>query len=60
MRRNTVARTNFDRFPSSKRLILEWIATVRKPQARQRRIDPTIALANENLRADRPGVRGGR
>jgi uncharacterized protein YdeI (YjbR/CyaY-like superfamily) len=49
---NTAARDHFDRFPpSSKRLILEWIATAKKPETRQRRVERTVALAQENIRA---------
>ncbi len=44
--RNLAARKNFHKFPpSSKRLILEGIATARKPETRRRRIDETVALA---------------
>ncbi|MFC7447913.1 YdeI/OmpD-associated family protein [Rhodococcus daqingensis] len=56
--RNEAARKNFESFPpSSKRLILEWIATAKRPETRQRRIDRTVALAAQNLRANHPGVR---
>ncbi|TQF75187.1 hypothetical protein FK531_03855 [Rhodococcus spelaei] len=56
--RNDLARTNFEKFPpSSKRLILEWIATAKKSETRRRRIDRTVALAAENIRANHPGVR---
>lgn len=55
--RNDAARANFDTFPpSSTRLILEWIASARKPDTRQRRIERTVALAAMNLRAHHPGV----
>lgn len=56
--RSPVARENFDRFPpSSKRLILEWIAQAKRPETRRRRISRTVELAAENLRANHPGVR---
>ncbi|MFD0363557.1 YdeI family protein [Nocardia sp. GCM10030253] len=56
--RNEAARTNFESFPpSSKRLILEWIVTAKKPETRQRRIDRTVELAAVNIRANHPGVR---
>jgi uncharacterized protein YdeI (YjbR/CyaY-like superfamily) len=56
--RNDAARRNFQDFPaSSKRLILEWIATAKRPETRQRRIDRTVALAAVNLRANHPGTR---
>lgn len=54
--RNDAARANFDKFPpSSTWLILEWIASARKPDTRQRRIERTVALAAMNLRANHPG-----
>jgi uncharacterized protein YdeI (YjbR/CyaY-like superfamily) len=53
--RNEPARTNFDKFPpSSKRLILQWIATAKKPETRQRRITRTVDLAAMNIRANHP------
>lgn len=56
--RNEGARNNFQRFPpSSKRLILEWIATAKRPETRRRRIDQTVSLAAENVRANHPGAR---
>jgi uncharacterized protein YdeI (YjbR/CyaY-like superfamily) len=52
------ARGNFEKFPpSSKRLILEWIATAKKPETRQRRINRTIDLAAVNVRANHPATR---
>ncbi|WP_410658928.1 YdeI/OmpD-associated family protein [Amycolatopsis sp. lyj-112] len=52
---NTAARDNFEQFPpSSKRLILEWIVTAKKPETRQRRITKTVDLAAENVRANHP------
>jgi uncharacterized protein YdeI (YjbR/CyaY-like superfamily) len=56
--RNEAARKNFQNFPpSSKRLILEWIVTARKPDTRQRRINQTVTLAEVNIRAHHPGIR---
>jgi uncharacterized protein YdeI (YjbR/CyaY-like superfamily) len=56
---NEAARTNFENFPpSSKRLILEWIATAKRPATRQRRIAQTVTLAAANLRANHPKNRG--
>lgn len=50
-----VAASNFVHFPpSSKRLILEWIANAKKPETRHRRITQTVALAAQNLRANHP------
>jgi uncharacterized protein YdeI (YjbR/CyaY-like superfamily) len=52
---NETARTNFESFPpSSKRLILEWIAISKRPDTRQRRIDQTVNLAALNIRANHP------
>ncbi|MFD4182284.1 YdeI family protein [Rhodococcus sp. NPDC058514] len=60
LHRNEAAAANFEKFPpSSRRLILEWIATAKKPETRQRRIDRTVALAEVNVRANHPGVRVG-
>ncbi len=53
--RDAVARQHFERFPpSSKRLILEWIAKAKKPDTRQRRISQTVELAAQNIRANHP------
>lgn len=55
---DAAAGRNFDKFPpSSKRLILEWIATAKKPETRLRRISRTVELAARNIRANHPGVR---
>ena len=40
--------------PSSRRLILEWIAKAKRPETRQRRIATTVELARENRRAAHP------
>ena len=54
---NPAAAANFDRFPpSAKRLILTWIATAKRPETRQRRIQRTVAEAAQNRRAV-PAVR---
>jgi uncharacterized protein YdeI (YjbR/CyaY-like superfamily) len=56
--RHERARNNFQRFPpSSKRLILEWIAKAKRPETRRRRIDQTVSLAAENVRAKHPRAR---
>jgi uncharacterized protein YdeI (YjbR/CyaY-like superfamily) len=56
--RDEAASRHFAAFPpSSKRLILEWIATAKRPETRQRRIRQTVALAAKNLRANHPRVR---
>ncbi|MFE5504083.1 YdeI family protein [Amycolatopsis japonica] len=49
------ARTHFEKFPpSSKRLILEWILTAKKPETRERRITRTVELAAVGVRANHP------
>ncbi|MDF5757468.1 YdeI/OmpD-associated family protein [Spongiactinospora sp. TRM90649] len=54
------ARVNFDGFPpSSRRLILTWIASAKRPETRLRRIERTVALAARDIRAAHPGVRMG-
>jgi uncharacterized protein YdeI (YjbR/CyaY-like superfamily) len=56
--RNEAACRNFQTFPpSSKRLILEWIATAKRPDTRRRRINQTVSLAAMNIRAHHPGIR---
>jgi uncharacterized protein YdeI (YjbR/CyaY-like superfamily) len=56
--RNQAARANFLAFPpSSKRLILEWIASAKRPETRRRRIARTVDLAAVNIRANHPAVR---
>jgi uncharacterized protein YdeI (YjbR/CyaY-like superfamily) len=49
------ARAHFDRFaPSSRGLILTWIAEAKRPATRQRRIEQTVKLAAEGIRAAHP------
>jgi uncharacterized protein YdeI (YjbR/CyaY-like superfamily) len=56
--RNVAARDHFERFPpSSQRLILEWVASAKRPETRRRRIDRTVELAAIGVRANHPGVR---
>jgi uncharacterized protein YdeI (YjbR/CyaY-like superfamily) len=50
---NKIAAENWDKFSrSSKRGILEWILNAKKPETRQRRIDETVRLAAENIKAN--------
>lgn len=59
--RNEVASRNFQNFPpSSRRLILEWIAAARRPDTRRRRISQTVDLAAANIRANHPQSRARR
>ena len=47
------ARGHWDAFPrSTKRAILEWIATAKRPETRARRVEETARLAGENIRAN--------
>ncbi|AYD89024.1 hypothetical protein D5R93_01260 [Actinomyces lilanjuaniae] len=43
--------------PSSRRLILQWISSAKKPETRQRRITRTVELAAHNIRANHPSHR---
>lgn len=53
--RNEQAGTHFAKFPpSSKRLILEWIALAKRAETRARRIQQTVELAELNQRANHP------
>lgn len=50
---NDIAWANFDAFPrSAKRGILEWIASAKRAETRDRRIAETVALAAQNIRAN--------
>lgn len=50
---NPTAFENWEQFPrSSKRAILEWILSARKPETRHRRIEETVSLAAMNRRAN--------
>lgn len=40
--------------PSSRRLILEWIASAKRPETREKRIAETVELASKNVRAHHP------
>jgi uncharacterized protein YdeI (YjbR/CyaY-like superfamily) len=51
--KNKTAFGYFDKFPrSSKRNILEWIMNAKRPETRQARIDETVELATENIKAN--------
>ena len=50
---NPIAQQHFDAFPRSvRRAILEWIANSKKPETRAKRIEETVRLAAENIRAN--------
>lgn len=55
LEKNEVARQNFEVFPpSSRKRILTWIITAKRPETRQKRIEEAIALAEKNIRANHP------
>ncbi len=50
---NETALANFEAFPrSAKRGILEWIASAKRAETRDRRIAETVELAAQNIRAN--------
>jgi uncharacterized protein YdeI (YjbR/CyaY-like superfamily) len=53
LNRNKVALYHFQANPpSSKRIIIEWILNAKKPETRQKRIEETVRLAAENIKAN--------
>lgn len=52
---NTTARRNFTAFSmSSKKMILFWIASAKREATRRKRIEETVRLAAQNLKAAQP------
>jgi uncharacterized protein YdeI (YjbR/CyaY-like superfamily) len=52
LRGNPRARKHFSAFsPSSKKIILTWIASAKRDETRARRIEETVRLAAENVKA---------
>lgn len=50
---NQAAFAHWQKFPpSTKRGILEWILNAKRPETRQKRIEETVALAEQNIRAN--------
>lgn len=50
---NTTAQNNFAAFPpSSKKNILWWIASAKQPETRRKRVEETVALAAQNIKAN--------
>ncbi len=50
---NTIATDNWNNFSrSSKRGILEWILNAKRPETRQKRIEETVTLAAQNIKAN--------
>ena len=51
--KNVTANENWEKFPpSSKRGILEWILNAKRPETRQKRMEETVKLAQNNRRAN--------
>ena len=52
-KKNKKAQTNFEAFsPSSRKVILQWIASAKRHETRQRRIEETVTLAAQNIKAN--------
>ena len=52
---NEDAKRNFESFSnSSKKIILFWIASAKRDETRQRRIEETVRLAAQNIKAAHP------
>jgi uncharacterized protein YdeI (YjbR/CyaY-like superfamily) len=50
---NPTARKNFAAFSNtSKKIILHWVASAKRPETRARRIEETVRLAAQNLKAN--------
>ncbi len=55
LNKNKRAQAYFEAFsPSSRRVILEWIANAKRPDTRERRIQQTVTLAAESIKANHP------
>lgn len=53
LNKNKTALKNFLAFPpSTRRGILEWILNAKRPETRQKRIEETVTLAAQNIRAN--------
>lgn len=51
--KNATAKVHWEAFPrSTKRGILEWISNAKRPETRQKRIEETVTLAAQNIRAN--------
>ena len=51
--KNEAGRKNFEKFPpSAKRGILEWISNAKTTETRNKRIEETVTLAAQNIRAN--------
>jgi uncharacterized protein YdeI (YjbR/CyaY-like superfamily) len=55
LQENKAALTNFEAFPpSSRKRIVIWIITAKRPETRQKRIEEAVALAEKNIKANHP------
>ncbi len=53
LRANKRAAASYDAFaPSSKKLILAWIASAKRPETRAKRIAETVMLAAKGIKAN--------
>jgi uncharacterized protein YdeI (YjbR/CyaY-like superfamily) len=51
--KNKIARSNFNTFsPSSRKVILQWIASAKHDETRQKRLEETVILAAQNIKAN--------
>ena len=52
---NATAQNYFEKFSSSsKKVILYWIQSAKRPETRQKRIEETVRLAEQNIKANQP------
>ncbi|CAD5250644.1 MULTISPECIES: YdeI family protein [unclassified Imperialibacter] len=59
LKNTPAAATNFSNFPpSTRRGILEWVSNAKKPETRQKRIEETVSLAAQNIRANQYKPKG--
>jgi uncharacterized protein YdeI (YjbR/CyaY-like superfamily) len=53
LRKGKPARENFEKFPpSSKKNILQWIASAKREETRRKRVEETVTLAAQNIKAN--------
>ena len=53
LKKNKKALSHWEAFsPSSKKIILYWISDAKRPETRQKRIDETVRLAADNIKAN--------
>jgi uncharacterized protein YdeI (YjbR/CyaY-like superfamily) len=53
LKKNKIAKAYFEAFsPSSRKVILQWIASAKRVETRQKRIEETVNLAAQNIKAN--------